>query len=82
MCTCPPPLTPCHPHHQAQTKPNPPHAQPHPAKKQEGFTWQVVKAVGSGMQLLIEGLQELPTLLREPRPRPAAAFVVLWIIGA
>lgn len=57
----------------------PPHSEPR--RRQEGFTWHVVRAIGSGMQLVIEGLQELPSLLREPRPRPAAAFVVLWIIG-
>lgn len=54
---------------------------PRASIQQEGFTWQVVRALGAGMQLAIEGLQELPTLLREPRPRPAATFVVLWMIG-
>jgi len=50
--------------------------------QQEGFTWQVVMAIGSAMQLMVEGVRELPSLLREPRPRPAAAFVVLWTLGA
>lgn len=56
-------------------------SQPNRRHPQEGFTWHVVRAIGSGMQLAIEGLQELPSLLREPRPRPAAAFVGMWIVG-
>lgn len=58
-----------------------PLSHPNRRHRQEGFTWHVVRAIGAGMQLAIEGLQELPSLLREPRPRPAAAFVGMWIVG-